>query len=107
MRLSPDGCLNDACDHLQKYWHFPEPIVATTDLEINRLSIYPNPGSDFIQVTIDEQMQFPIRYELLDLSGQRIEIGTLATQDHFSIEAGWLHEGIYILRIMDKAGKVW
>jgi len=107
MRLSADGCLNNACDHLEKYWHFPSSIVATSNLDINKLSFYPNPGRDFIQVSKDEQMQFPVRYEVLDIQGQRLEIGTFIDQDNFQIEAGWLSKGMYLILIMDKTGKVW
>ena len=50
MRLSPDGCLNDSCDHIQKYWRFPDTISLTENIQLFPLMIYPNPGQQGFRI---------------------------------------------------------
>jgi hypothetical protein len=107
MRLSPDGCLNPECDHISKYWHFPDTIVSTDDFSTPQLFIYPNPGNDYLHISVSEDMLLPLRYELSTVSGQRIMTGYHGTSDLLSVETNHLSSGMYIFRLMDKSGKVW
>lgn len=44
LRLSPAGCLNDECDHLEKYWHFPDTISTPENVQLHPMTLFPNPG---------------------------------------------------------------
>ncbi|MBK9734271.1 MAG: T9SS type A sorting domain-containing protein [Saprospiraceae bacterium] len=107
MRLSPGGCLNAECDHLEKYWHFPDSLVATVNTLIQDLIISPNPGTDQISITMSDDMTMPIRYELNNISSQRVEIGSHSGGSTLTISAANLDAGMYIIRLMDRLGKIW
>ena len=107
MRLSPDGCLNETCDHIGKYFDFPDSIVATSDDIIQVLSISPNPAQDHIKITLSDDMALPLRYEVMTTSGQRVEVGSHGSAQALSIAVDRLASGMYLVRMMDSQGNIW
>ena len=109
MRLSPDGCLDDSCSHVGKYWVFPGEIVSSSeDVPVStatKLTLYPNPGSGYIHVALPQGVALPVQYQIVDMQGRVRESGTQSSEV-FTLESGYLTQGMYIISVRDKNGKV-
>lgn len=67
--------------------------------DLYQINVYPNPTSDFI--TIDNEINEPIVYNLIDLNGQTI-IGNIEAKDKKVIDLTNLQTGIYYLKSVDE-----
>ncbi|MBK8080990.1 MAG: T9SS type A sorting domain-containing protein [Saprospiraceae bacterium] len=105
MRLSPDGCLNDSCDHIQKYWRFPDTISLTENIQLFPLMIYPNPGQQGFRILYSSDMIYPLQYELINSTGVRLQTGFLGSNDD-EVDTSWLYSGAYQVLVRDRNGKV-
>jgi hypothetical protein len=65
------------------------------DSSINKVNIYPNPTSDFINIDFDDNISFSVK--LYDIYGKLLSSYTRTNQ----INMGNLSEGIYLLEIKD------
>ena len=80
------------------------PVKCTTTLGIEsaiekELQVYPNPFSETIFVDSKENL----RFELFDISGRLLKKGNVFQQ---KIDLKDLNEGIYLLKLNDKEGKL-
>jgi hypothetical protein len=93
---SDDKCFirftDEACDSL----------VSTTDMVLQAVIIYPNPGSDIIIVENPEPK--PLFYSVFNTKGQMISSGDLQPVVHNSIPAIDWAQGIYLILIRDNDG---
>jgi len=106
MRLSADGCLNDACDHIEKYWHWPDTISTTATTRLTKLSIYPNPGTWSCTIDIGDEVVLPLTYEVISLDGRRHETGYHTSRTDLRIATDALPAGLYVIRMRDAVGNV-
>lgn len=105
LRLSPDGCLNDSCNHIQKYWVFPDTISFTENIQLHPMLLYPNPGQQGFRISPSSEMTYPLQYELINSSGIRLQTGFSANSDEV-LDTSWLHAGVYQVLVRDRDGKV-
>ena len=106
MRLSPDGCLNESCDHVGRYWMFPDVASSTDDrIPAESLTLYPNPGTSHLSWRSPASMIYPVRYTLTNLQGIQSESGYIHTPDAAQIYTDYLSTGMYILQITDSSGR--
>jgi hypothetical protein len=105
LRLSPDGCLNDSCNHIQKYWVFPDTISLTENIQLHPMLLYPNPGQQGFRISPSSKMTYPLQYELINSSGIRLQTGFSANSDEV-VDTSWLHAGVYQVLVRDRDGKV-
>lgn len=110
MKLGPNGCFDEGCSHVDKWWYFPEDIVSVSDPEIiqNKLTLFPNPGKDQVSILLPnfERNDLEIKYAVSDTKGQThiqgiLDIGNPTVLTHF------LPSGIYVISIQDSNGTVW
>lgn len=106
MRLSPDGCLSTACDHLEKYWHFPKVITSSDDQAIVHTTVFPNPGSDYINIKIDESWALPVSYELISTCGTISLYGKSTVTRDLELETSSLSAGLYMIRLSSTDGRI-
>jgi len=66
----------------------------TDDFQVENLKLYPNPSSDYLQIS---GLQQHVNYSILDVQGKEIQFGTLRPHEEIVINA--LHSGLYFLRI--------
>jgi len=71
------------------------------------LSITPNPGVNQINIIIPNNMDLPLRYEVLSVRNHRVATGTYSSAQTLTIEADDLLSGMYIVRLMDMQGRLW
>jgi hypothetical protein len=71
------------------------------------LSIAPNPGVNQININIPNNMDLPLRYEVLSVRNHRVATGTYSSAQTLTIEADDLLSGMYIVRLMDMQGRLW
>ena len=108
MKVGPNGCFDPECSHVDKWWYFPEEIASATEELIShgKLTIYPNPGHDVINVILPDDAFLPVRYRITDMQGRTHESGVQNQRD-IKLDAGFLPSGIYHVVIMDKSDKRW
>jgi hypothetical protein len=106
MRLSPEGCLNESCDHVGRYWMFPDVATSTDDRTTSEsLTLYPNPGTTWLRWMSPSSMTYPVRYSLTNLQGIQAETGYIQSPDAAQLNTDYLPAGMYILTMTDKSGR--
>lgn len=84
----------------------PPPPMSVQDLDVGfDFSIYPNPGKDYIEVLLPEEvMAGVVRYEIYGLQGQLLQEGRLyAPKERIQVE--YLPSGSYQLVVSTDEGK--
>ncbi|MFO7670064.1 MAG: polysaccharide deacetylase family protein [Bacteroidales bacterium] len=82
-------------------------VYSTVQQEIhgNRLSVYPSPGSDIINLSIPEQCRLPATLSVVSISGQKLE--TIDISEYLvSISIKGLSPGIYILQLYSEGSQL-
>lgn len=109
MKLGPNGCFDDACSHVDKWWYFPKDIVSISDRDLseNKVLVYPNPGKDQITILLPEMKikGSSYRYSVNDGRGQSHIQGMIQIDDP-TIYTGFLPTGLYIITIQDNQGNI-
>lgn len=110
MKVGPNGCFDPECSNVpdNRWWYFPEeiPTSATDLVTYEKLSLYPNPGIDKINISLPDVITYPITYQITTMSGQTVETG-IQQEQNFSLDASYLSAATYIILCKDKSGKVW
>ena len=110
MKVGPNGCFDPECSNVpdNRWWYFPDeiPTSATDLVTYEKLSLFPNPGVDKINISLPDGTNYPIQYQITTMTGQTVETGVQQEQT-FSLDAGYLSSGTYIILCKDKSGKVW
>jgi len=110
MKVGPNGCFDPECSNVpdNRWWYFPEeiPTSAADLVTYEKLSLYPNPGIDKINISLSDGVIYPIQYQITTMAGQAVETGVQQDQK-FSLDASYLSGGTYIVLCKDKSGKVW
>jgi len=93
--LMPSFCNTDlGCDVISSV-----PDIESTNIS-SSLTLYPNPVSDILYVSIDSQVRHSIKMEIYDLSGRLlISNSTLSSSNMIELETKILENGHYILSV--------
>ncbi len=71
----------------------------------SRLSVYPNPATDYITISTDDNSTFKV-VEVYDLPGEKLY--SMPLKDNLRMDVSGLHSGVYILKITDTGtGQQW
>jgi hypothetical protein len=109
MKLGLNGCFDDRCSHVDKWWYFPEEIVSVSDPDIadHKIMLYPNPGKDQVSILLPEieSNDVTYRYAVYDAKGQSHIQGVMQSDDPI-IHTQFLPTGLYIITIRDNQGKI-
>ncbi len=110
MKVGPNGCFDDRCSHVDKYWYFPKNFLssATAIEQDEPLLIYPNPGRDVVKLKIpaSHQSHDILQYMVRDIKGQILIQGVIESGQP-EISTQFLPSGMYIISLMDEQGKLW
>ncbi len=110
MKVGPNGCFDDRCSHVDKYWYFPKNFLssATAIEQDEPLLIYPNPGRDVVklQIPLSHQNDGVLQYMVRDIKGQILIQGVIESGQP-EISTQFLRSGIYIISLMDEQGNLW
>ena len=75
--------------------------LSTLDELLANLNIYPNPASDYIQISVPEEISID-KFEIVDILGKKVLFGNLENQTNINVEK--LNNGVYFLNLYtDKA----
>lgn len=69
--------------------------------EIAEYHVYPNPGSEFFNVTCNNLIEKPLTLSIIDLNGRIVKEAVIQTSGEMRIATGELKSGIYFIRILD------
>ena len=73
-------------------------------LSDHKLSLYPNPAKDYINVSVNSRKNSKYKYELIDVSG-RILLNKEEYSNLFKISLQGFSPSLYYLRFLDEKGK--
>jgi hypothetical protein len=73
---------------------------------MNDLVLHPNPFSNSVTITFPEDVVYPLYYQITNMSGQTLSIGTITDRSQNTIETGHLRSGTYIIGVKDKKGHI-
>jgi len=82
-------------------------IVDTKEILELDINIYPNPGFNKINIVLNQKMQLPIKYKIINTRGLKIAEGSHFSLEDLSINVSQIQSGFYILSIIDQRGKIW
>lgn len=110
MKLGPNGCFDDRCSHVNKWWYLPEEIVSDSEQQhsLHTLALFPNPGKDQVNIILPKlhNNEAVVKYAVSDVKGQTHIQGTL-TIENPTVSTQFLPSGIYIISIQDSEGILW
>ncbi len=89
----------DHPEYITMIWVDPTAVVNPLDLKV---SVYPNPVVNDLHVSYSGTA--PLRYFVINMSGQKIKAGTLHSQNN-NIDVESYHSGLYLLIIRSADGK--
>lgn len=79
--------------------------MSLEDFSKNRLSIYPNPATDFVNIEIPDNNKNGLVY-VFDISGSIVQSKTISNGEN-RIEVSNLAAGLYFISFYDETGKSW
>lgn len=82
--------------------HFVEDEVSVHDVWENRLSIFPNPANDLLQLIGDIHLQ---QVSIMDMTG-KVVYHARVTGENVTLNVASLSQGFYLLRVISKEGEV-
>ncbi len=81
------------------------PSTVQQEIPGNSLSVYPTPGSDFINLSIPGQCQLPAKLSVVSMSGLKLE--TIIIDEYLvSIDVKGLSPGFYILQLNSEGSQL-
>lgn len=109
MRVNEKGCFDNDCSHVNKWWYFPEQLPVPTEesglLNID-IQVFPNPFKDNITLLLPENITYPLYFQISNLSGQLLMIGTLNDSFYTTLKTNDFPIGNYILSIRDAKNQI-
>lgn len=98
--------LNNSTDTLSVHYNFSvtggaDCTTSTFDIESETLNIFPNPATDYFQLTEGQDAHYIVVYNLL---GQQIKQFDFSQTQNYSINN--LPDGIYILKVVDRQRRI-
>jgi len=82
----------------------PDTSRTTSDIDVQLISVYPNPAKDIITVSATDQNVIGSNIEMYNQVGQKI-ISQRISQLQFQINVGALNTGVYFVTINDGISK--
>ncbi len=77
---------------------------------MNELSLYPNPTSDLMNVTVTIESSAILQFEVLDVTGKLVKVllrdKVKAGKNNFSFSTTPLSNGIYFLRVTNSTKEI-
>ncbi|MGE5318086.1 MAG: PKD domain-containing protein, partial [Chloroflexota bacterium] len=81
---------------------YVSPSIGVTDeqlTEVKGLSIYPNPGNNYFQISSEKELKSPVM-QIISTSGKIIYSNQMVTANNWTLNTGKLPQGMYILRVI-------
>ena len=77
-------------------WVDNNPVVRTE--KKYKISVFPNPATNFVTVQFERGLHKPIRYQLFTASGKLVS-EAVTSKDEFTIPLAHLAKGVYVLKL--------
>ena len=80
-------------------------LTSTEDLFENQMNLLPNPANDWLNISIGQNEELEGDLEILNTDGRRVFIDSYS--DNMFVDTSVFPDGIYIIRVVTKAGKAY
>ncbi len=109
--ITKDDCVYEACERFVLTGCGPSSFRsedADTKAELaEKISIFPNPTSDYVNLAIDQTLNNPpTLVSILDVSGKLVYQQDLTGQSNLAIDLSDAPEGLYIVQLSNQHGMV-
>ena len=75
-------------------------LLSTNDVDyLNSVYLYPNPTSNTVNIVIDNKLEMPTEYSIINTLGQIIKTKKIQTESDLSVPVSYLSNGIYFLKL--------
>jgi hypothetical protein len=91
-----DECLNSSASNATITF-MDTTVTLTNDVDLEKILVYPNPATDFLNIIFNEALTSPVDVRLTDLTGKTVYHNT--AHDNFTISAQDMPTGLYILQM--------
>jgi PQQ-dependent dehydrogenase (s-GDH family) len=78
----------------------PDPSKPNKPESKPTISVYPNPASAVVHITLGKIRHLPVTYQLYDMMGRMLRYGS-TSKDRISLPVGELRRGVYVLKLYD------
>jgi hypothetical protein len=80
-------------------------VTGISDFDADlQLSVYPNPVTDYLLVSVANRQAGPMRLQLSDVNGRTVRTDTMTTSSH-ALDVHTLPSGVYILILKTDTGQ--
>jgi len=93
-------------DDFQGYFTIVDQVNEQRNVQLENIKIFPNPVSSELNIMLDQALQYPIIYEIANLTGNVVLKGEFNDNEKFNIDMNKLSNGHYFLLLKDEIGKV-
>lgn len=81
-------------------------LLSTNDVDFqNSVYLYPNPSSNIVNIVIENQLEMPTEYSIINTLGQIIETKKIQIEEDLRVPVSNLSQGIYFLKISKSQSK--
>lgn len=80
------------------------PTAATEEIVLQDILIYPNPARDFLNISLQNQIQGPWSIFLYDTNGRLLKSMQSRKSDYLAMPVGEFRPGLYLLKIQTGMG---
>lgn len=102
-RLFADGVNGNVSAYTEEVTVLSSQILGVDDDLNQAITVYPNPGSDFIQISLNDPNFRNLQFNLTDLSGRVLVDNTVLLKETNTINISQLNNGIYLINIFNES----
>jgi len=90
--------VTNQCGEVESSETFVIVISSVTEADFAKMSVYPNPTSDVLTISLENEQADIIQLNIIDVQGRIVQKGSFKTKNH-TINTANLIDGTYMLRL--------
>jgi len=74
-------------------------VLSTTDFELSNITLYPNPSTSVVTISLPQSMELPQSFTIYNSLGQTIQDTKVNSVSNLTVNTSGLSEGIYFIKV--------
>lgn len=84
------------------YYNTCQAILSTSDLELGRVAIYPNPSDGVSFIEVENPNNHTLRMNIVDITGKTVSENMVINTNRYEINTTNLNSGLYFLNMVNE-----
>jgi hypothetical protein len=84
------------------YYNTCQAILSTSDLELGRVAIYPNPSDGISFIEVENPNNHTLRMNIVDITGKTVSENMVINTNRYEINTTNLNSGLYFLNMVNE-----